>query len=249
MKTHISVCLLALLTTAAFAEEPTIDADRPGFTNGAGIVPNIQAEAGFIHVRDGANRDRFFGDWTVRVPASDDFEVRFGLPSFHDSSTPAGDVDGFDDSNLGFKWRLPKSMQSEETQLAIAGQTTLPTGAAAFKEDNWQPSLALLVEHEAADWLKITWNGGYTRASNAGVRFDSWATGVCFDHPFNDRLSGYFEFFGIFPAAPGGPDSILRTTGLYYLIGKDTQIDLNYGTDLESATENHYWQAGIAHLF
>lgn len=89
--------LAALALTPAWAQE-TINAERPGFTNGAYTVTRPQYELGFTRYKDPARRDVLNDGGLLRLPAGKRLEARVGIPSRTGSE--------WGDGALGVKWGI-----------------------------------------------------------------------------------------------------------------------------------------------
>ncbi|MGC4042928.1 MAG: hypothetical protein QM758_03920 [Armatimonas sp.] len=97
LRTALALAVSAGSLSPVLAQE-TINAERPGFTNGAYTVTRPQYELGFTRYKDPARRDVLNDGGLLRLPAGKTLEARIGVPS------RAGSEWG--DGSLGVKWRV-----------------------------------------------------------------------------------------------------------------------------------------------
>ncbi len=77
--------LYAQAEEASSADEESLNAERPGFTNGTETVApgHFQIESGYAHSRDGSTREHRFNDGAqLRFPLNKRSEFRIGLPAY-----------------------------------------------------------------------------------------------------------------------------------------------------------------------
>ncbi len=227
----LTVLLLGLSAPAAAQERPpapAIAADRPGAGTGSHVLAGgiFQAEGG-LEYAESAGADRYsFGQLLLRygLPA---VEVRAGINSFV-VQRGADDEEGFEDVTAGVKVPLVRELSFQGSLLAGA---TLPTGARPFTADDPIFEGSALADWSPAGPASLSLNVGYASSFDGDGGTVSVSATPSFSVPGAGGLGLYAGYAGSFS---DGADRNLAEAGLTYLVGSDTQIDLNSGLELDS---------------
>jgi hypothetical protein len=189
--------------------------DRPDFTEasspvGAGV---LQAEMGYTYYYDGAasphTSSHVYPELLLRAGVLADWlELRVAqtLVAFDE---PGNSSTGFADTYLGVKLGIvpQKGLLPE---LSIVPQLTVPTGTPEERADNVLYGVNFLYSWSILSQALVT-----------GTRWDSlWGS--------------YVEWFALFAdSAIGGEDVHYANGGITYLLTKDIQLDVRFGTRLQ----------------
>lgn len=250
---------LLLASGPASAQEPPIEADRPGLTFAPSTVGavHLQLEMGAPEIAY-----RGFGageDWTFAFPVLarlgivDGFELRAGLSPLTAQirEADAGFEDrsevGPDDLELGMKWRFREGQGASPTFLFVPS-VTLPTGEAGIGRERASFQAAL-----QASWAFVG-DLGASLLLGAGLESrqqDDWTgTGLAaadLTFPLGGELDAYGEV-GWLPSARG-PDDVLAGGGAAWKLTPYAQIDAFLDVGLTSESTDWIVGAGFARRF
>ena len=241
------ILLTALLLGAsapASAQErppaPAIAADRPGAGTGSHVLAGgiFQAEGG-LEYAESAVADRYsFGQILLRygLPA---VEVRAGLNSFVVQRGGA-EEEGFEDVTAGVKVPVIREFSFQGSLLA---GVTLPTGARPFTADDPVFETSALADWSPSGPTSLSLNVGYASSFDGGGVVSVSAT-PSLSVPGAEGLGLYAGYAGTFS---DGADRNLAEAGLTYLVGSETQVDLNGGFELGS--DDFFLGVGLARRF
>jgi hypothetical protein len=251
--------ILAFTPTLAFAqaqdETGPISSERPGFTNGTDTVPvgKYQIEAGYQYSRDGRESEHEIGNGTqLRYGVSPRAEIRFGIPSYDwiSGSGDSGETRGRSDSAFSAKWRLLDGLQTRRPSLALILSTTLPTGSRAFRENHLQPQAALESHFDFSEKFTLEANFVLAAARSDGRRFAQYSGALNLGYSASHALGIFVETYRISPSDYGSVSGNFLDGGLTYLVGNNTQFDINGGTGVTRGVRSGLFVgAGIAHRF
>jgi hypothetical protein len=227
-----------------------IETDRPDFTETTTTVPfgRIQLEGGYTFTRMGSARQHDFGELLLRVATGRRTEARIGINSFvvtHGSGVGAG----MEDLTLGLKVAVcpgAERFNLLRPGVAVIADTTLPTGSRAFGSSDLQPTVKLVLGWDLSETWSAGMNLNYSYASDAGKRFDQFSGSLTFGHSLSERVGVYFEMFGFFPSAAGGPDAHYLNAGVTYLVSPDFQLDLRVGKGISAGLRDEFIGIGAA---
>lgn len=251
---RFSLIILALvaITGAAWSQEPEepVSPERPGFTNGTDIVPlgKIQFETGYTHNRESDGRTDTFGDgMQLRFPLRPNLEARLGLPAYIRERGESR-IDGLGDTSVGLKYRFQEANPSRTAipALALIGGLELPTGKKAFREDDYQPSLALEADWQLSERYSLTADAVYNAVRQNGLRFDEWAGGVCLTAQLSPVWGTFGELYRIADTGTGDTHDNFFDTGLIYRVGANTAIDVNGGFGVLGTHDQWFVGGGIS---
>ncbi|MES2464378.1 MAG: transporter [Armatimonadota bacterium] len=250
-----SLSSLALIPCQAQEADDPISPERPGFTNGTDTVPlaRFQFETGYQYARDGKTSEHEIDNSAqLRYGISSRAEIRLGVPAYDWFSSGDGmpGTRGLADSSFSAKWRFLDGMEAKRPSLALILGTTLPTGSKQLGDSHLQPQAALESHFDFADKYSLEANFVYSDARSEGKRFDQYSGGLNLGYNASQTLGMFVETYRISPTEYGGVTGTYVDGGLTYLLGKDTQVDLNGGTGVTRGVRSGFFVgAGIAHRF
>lgn len=234
--------LLIGLSAPAAAQQrppaPAIAADRPGAGTGSHVLADgiFQAEGGLAYA-ESAGTDRYsFGQVLLRygLPV---VEVRAGLNSFVVQRGGA-EEEGFEDVTAGIKVPVVREFSFRGALLAGA---TLPTGTRPFTADDPVFEGSALADWSPSGPASLSLNVGYASRFDGDGGTVSVSATPSLSVPGVEGLGLYAGYAGSFS---DGADRDLAEAGLTYLVGSETQVDLNGGFELGS--DDFFVGIGIA---
>ena len=251
---RFSLCLLSLFAALSAAQaqekEEPISPERPSFTNGTDTVPvgHTQFESGYTRSYDHGDRENTLGDGTqLRVPIRSNWEARFGLPAYL-WERGSGPVDGFGDASISMKYRFRDAEAARKAfpALAFIAGLELPTGKGAFREDDYQPSLALEADWKLAERYSLTADTVYNAVRSNGQRYDEWGGGICLNITLSPLWETFGEIYRVSDTGTGETHDNFVDTGLVYRVGANTAIDINTGFGVFGTRSQWFIGGGIA---
>ena len=239
---------LAILCAAipAAAQQPPLVTDRPDFTESPVAVTRLQLEGGYTLSRGDGAAEHALGELLVRVPVAPRLELRLGLNSHLWTRAADGEwVSGFQDASIGAKLALTEFEPVRPAAALLVG-TTLPTGAAPFGEDGFQPEAKLALAWPLSARAGLSSNLNYAYASEGGERYHRFAGSLSLGYALTERLGSYVELFGFAPEAPGSSSVAYANGGFTFGLAEDLQLDLRAGLELASGAPAHFVGVGVA---
>jgi len=235
------------------AEAP-LTTDRPDFTESPLAVSpgRLQIELGYSYFDEGDVDRHAFGEVLGRVGVLSWLEGRIGLNSFAVSNTPGRAVEGLEDVSVGFKAALvrPQARGPRAVPVtALVVGVTLPTGSDEVDAaDGVQPGALVALGWSLGRGLSLGSNVGWRYGSTPESRFHELRASASLGLGITERVSGFAEWYGIYPEAVGGGATNVVNGGLVLLLGPDAQLDARIGLTLESEPQRS-WFTGLGFAF
>ncbi|MFN2384638.1 MAG: transporter [Gemmatimonadota bacterium] len=245
----VALLVPSSLQAQASEREPLVT-DRPDFTESAVTVGTgrVQLEGGYTLARVDDLTEHALGEVLLRIGLGPRAELRLAPGSFVWTEGDTDDASGLDDGTLGAKLVLaaPPGARGLRPAAALLLSTSVPTGAAAFGENAWQPEAKLALAWELSDRLALAANVGAAAASEAGERFGQGTGSLTAALALTPRLGGYVEGYGFLPAGPDGADAGYLNSGLTLLFGPDVQLDARIGIGFSAAEPDVFLGVGAS---
>ncbi len=229
-----------------------ISTDRPSFSLGPGTIPGgrIQFETGYTFSFEDAHpnvKTHTFPETLIRLGLTDIVELRVEWPNltFIDNGT---DQDGFRDLGLGFKVQVFQQ-KGLRPRLSFAGRLSIPTGDEDFSSDRVDPELRTIVTYSLNERLGLFGNVNVGGPTSDGTRFVQVSSSLGMSAGLRDRLTGFAEYFGLYPREVAGGSGHFLQTGLIYLLTYHLQLDARVGGGLTRGTDDVFTGAGISWRF
>ena len=234
----------------AAANEP-IAPDRPDFSEGVDTVPvgMTQLEMGYTYSRSGAESDQSLGNFLVRVPINTRCEARIGLNSYDISRLPGGNTSGFEDLDIGVKYKLNDKagkVGSINPNTSIILLTSLPTGGTPYRTPSLQPTVKLCAGWSLTENIDLSGNLNYSNLYDPAGRYSQWAVSTSFGFTISPRWGSFLEYYGSFPGTRGGPNANFVDTGLSYLINDNLAADVQIGKGINGIPNEFFWGTGLS---
>lgn len=244
---------LAVPMSLCSAQEP-IETDRPDFTETARTVPagRIQIEGGYTFARIGEDEEQAVGELLIRIATGARTELRVNAGSYALLRGPGGRASGFEDIAIGFKVELRDASRAFGLglpDLALVAETTLPTGASAFGENETQPEVKLALAWDLSPRVSLGSNLNFAWPSEEGERYTEPAGSLTVGFSLAERTGAYLELFGFAPSGRARPNSSYADGGLTYLVNDDFQLDARVGAGLSGARPDYFFGVGASRRY
>jgi len=243
------VLLVACATTSRVENPaPSLEADRPDFTESPETVPpgSIQAEAGYTFRSEEGRTSHSIGELLVRIPAGSRAEARLGLKSYAIEHSPGSELRGFEDIEIGAKIKLiEREEPSAVPNVSVLLLSTLPTGHRGIGSSVMQPGGKLALGWQLTDRLSVESNANYFYASENGTRFSQWAGSASLGVEITPRLVSFVEWFGTIPVALGAGRADYVNVGAGLGFGSALKLDARVGTNTRS-TRDYFVGFGVS---
>jgi hypothetical protein len=240
--------------------EPIVT-DRPDFTESSVTVGSrvVQLETGYTFTYDSGGGDsttsHSFPESLLRIGMfAEWFEFRIDWNYGIEQSDIGGvedTIDGAEDLGLGIKLALtPQECILPET--AIILQMTVPSGSSDFTADEVLPGFNYLYGWDIVEG----WSMGGSTALNSQTddetldSFMEFSQSWTVNHSFNDRVSGYAEWFCIVPtSADTNPTEQYFNGGFTVLLNDDLQWDIRAGVGLNDGADDFFTGSGVSYRY
>ncbi len=226
--------------------------DRPTFSVGPGTIAkgHVQFETGYTFSYEDAHPDvhtHTFPESLLRIGLIENVELRVEWPNltYLDNGT---NVDGFRDLGLGFKGQVFQQ-QGFRPRLSFAGRLSIPTGDEAVSSDQLDPELRTILTYAFNERVGLFGNMNIAGPSSQGTRFVQVSSSLGLSAALRDHLSGFVEYFGLYPRDVASGSANFLQTGLIYHLTYNLQIDARIGSGLTHGTDDFLTGAGISWRF
>lgn len=248
MKLALTTLLIALLTTAALAQD--LVGDRPDFTESALAVPegSVQLEAGATLATTDDVDTWSVGEVLIRYGLKPGTEFRVIMPSYLDLSFDDDAIDGmggFDNAALGLKQELARG-DGRSPQLAVLTHVTLPTGEEDVTGVDTAWDLVLAAEWALHEQIALGMNLGGELVFADDTESQQWMSAAV-GFGLTDRLGAFVEGYTYTEEL----DEFTTTMdlGATYLLTPDLQFDARVGFGLGDNEDELYYGAGMVTRF
>ena len=240
-----------LFGRAAPFSEP-IATDRPSFSLSPGTVPRgrIQFEAGYTFSFEDAHPDvqtHTFPETLVRVGLTEMMELRLEWPTLTFMEN-GKDANGLRDLALGFKVQIFQQ-QGLRPRLSFAGRLSIPTGDKDFSSDRLDPELRTILTYALNEREGLFGNVNIGGPTSQGKRFVQVSSSLGLSATIRDQLTGFVEYFGLYPRDVASGSGHFLQTGVLYLLSDNLQLDARIGAGLTHGTDDVLTGAGLSWRF
>ena len=241
---------LAACATTSHVENPgpSLDADRPDFTESPETVPpgSIQAEGGYTFSSNEGSTTHTIGELLIRIPAGSRAEARLGLNSYAIEHASGSVVRGFEDIEIGAKIKLIElEERSAVPNVSVLVLSTLPTGHRGIGSSVMQPGGKLALGWQLTDRLSLESNANYIYASENGTRFSQWEGSASLGAEISPCLGSFLEWFGTSSVALGAGRADYVNAGAGLGFGSALKLDARVGTNIRS-TRDYFVGFGVS---
>jgi hypothetical protein len=227
------------------AAPPTINTDRPAFTDASTVVPSgyLVFENGLAETGSQGQQVVDFPETLARFGLTSKMELRFTAPDYFHNFSAGGAGSGFGDLSLGVKQQLFATSGGFDASLVVS--LSFPTGAQPLSSHGYDPSFQVPWSHPisknwtAAGMFSLLWPTQGARRNLTGQ------ASFYLDRQITSRWDAFVEYGGEFPQR-GGPQHIIHP-GTSYKITPNQQLDFHFGFGLSSAAVDHF--VGIGYSF
>lgn len=231
--------------------------DRPDFTESSSVVGLnvLQIEAGYTYAfdRDGTSRtiSHSYPEALIRYGLLANWlEFRVGQ-NVGETDTDGIRTSGAEDLYLGFKIGLTPQV-GWRPEMAVVPQMTVPTGSSSTTSGEVLGGLNWLYGWDLSERVSTAGSTQFNRAldETTNSSYTEWAQSWTVGYGLTDKLGGYTEYFGFFPA---GADTVRPqhyfNGGLTYSISDDIQWDIRAGKGLNDAADDYFVGTGLVIRF
>lgn len=240
-------------------DEP-LETERHDFTQSARVVGRGvgQLEYGFLYLykEDAGEEENTFltPELLIRYGLTERLEIRsrwnYGWKDFNE----ADDADGLLDAVLSLKYQVtePCNLCPES---ALELRLSAPLGGDDVSTGRWEPGIDYIYGWKLGHYFTLT---GSTGANSNGLgdiafvganfdpsdRFIAWTQSAALGAKLTRRMTGYFEWFGIYTdGREEETTSNFLNGGVDYLLNKNVVIDFRLGWGLNDQSDDVF--AGV----
>lgn len=226
---------------------PPIQTDRPSFSAGAALVPvrSLQLEAGGKRTNSSGERKVEWGQVLLRYGLSSNTELRLGLNSFTLIDQIDSQQEGLEDFVVSAKFKLLGEAKGARPAVSLLPGLSLPSGHSSVSNDDWIPSLTLLMDWNLGGPFSLTSNLGWSQAISDDENFDKFNATLLLAVQFTGRLSGYAEGYIFDREVPRGTTASYADMGLIYYVTRTLTIDATVGAGLSGTETDYFFGIGL----
>lgn len=223
----------------------TISTERPSFSVGADAVPagHVQFESGYLYSSDSADKTQTFPNLQVRVGLLDGVEGWLLTDGYVQSDTGE---DGLTGVRAGAKFEV---LHQEQDGLSLAIQPSLGIpGGDVPGGGKFDPRVEVAAEYKLTDDVRLLANVSAAGVTDeAGRQTAEFATSLLASYSPAKRLGLFVEYFAIYSDVDVATHN--ADVGATYLLNDNTQIDVVFGTGLNSHATDFFVGAGYSFRF
>jgi hypothetical protein len=242
------------------SEDEPLQSDRPDFTEASTCVGlhRVQVEMGYTYIRDNSSsltsEAHSFPETLFRIGMfAEWFEARiawnYGVHLNH-TDIVSNIFQGGDDLYLGAKLALTEQ-DGWKPEMAIMPQMNVPTGPEDVTDGEVEPGVNWLYGWDVTEVIAI---GGSTQVNraldDADVFYAEFAQSVTINYTLTEKLGGYTEYFGLYPAGSAVqlPQNYFDG-GFTYRVHNNLQLDIRAGVGLDEAADDFFAGSGAVMRF
>ena len=229
-----------------------IETDRPTFSLSPNTIPKgrIQIETGYTFSLEKASPDvktHNFPETLVRIGLTERTELRVEWPNltYIDNGR---DVNGFNDLALGFKVQALQQ-QGVRPRLSFVGRLSIPTGDKNFSSDRLDPLFRTILTYALNKRVGLFGTVNIGSPTSQGTRYVQVSSSLGLSAAIRDRLTGFVEYFGLYPRDVASGSANFLQTGVLYHLTYNLQLDVRVGGGLTRGTDDFLTGAGISWRF
>ena len=229
-----------------------IETDRPTFSLSPNTIPKgrIQIETGYTFSLEKSSPDvktHNFPETLVRIGLTERTELRVEWPNltYIDNGR---DVNGFNDLALGFKVQALQQ-QGLRPRLSFVGRLSIPTGDKNFSSDRRDPLFRTILTYALNKRVGLFGTVNIGSPTSQGTRYVQVSSSLGLSAAIRDRLTGFVEYFGLYPRDVASGSANFLQTGVLYHLTYNLQLDVRVGGGLTRGTDDFLTGAGISWRF
>lgn len=234
----LSAIIFILFSNVGFAQNE-FSSDRPGFANGSFITPQkmLGFESGFQFSSGNNFTQVDVGQLLLRQGINTNLELRLALNSisFRSVDQPGNisnlNQNGFQDISVGAKYNLIAGNE-DKANVSILGQLNFPVGSDAFSSQKAIPTFSLLTDYGVSEKMAITGNLGYSFQNDFVDDVVTLILTPTFSVSEDGSVNVFLDYAGFYSG--NGNNQHFLEGGITKKSNSGTQLDLNFGYDLES---------------
>ena len=250
MRYALATVLLFAAAAASFAQEQRepINPDRPGIADGSQSVGR-----GVFQIELGGERDHFAdGDVhalstpiLLRYGLSAPLELRVEGNGYGRVTAPDFRTSGWTPFSLGFKYHF-----LDKPSLGVIARYFPPSGSGIFKSEHPAADLRLAGDVDLNDTWSLNPNVGVATENDGDGRLTSAIAALTLQYNATKTFNVFVDAGLRSPEERGGGTSVLVDTGAAWILGNNTQLDVEVGWGAHGETvPNVFVGAGISRRF
>ena len=248
MRATFALPLLFVAATLPAQTQEPINADRPGIADGSQTVGR-----GVFQAELGAERDHFAGSGVhvlstpllLRYGLSAPLELRVEGDGWNRATGPGFRTSGWAPLSIGFKYHIV-----DKPSLGIIGRYFPPSGSGAFKSDHPSADLRLAADVDLNEQWSLNPNVGVSTQDDGDGRFTAALAALTLQYNVTKKFNVFVDGALQSPESKGGSAAIVVDTGAAWIVGNDTQLDIEAGWGARGQSPpNVFVGAGISHRF
>ena len=158
-----------------------------------------------------------------------------------------GDADchaGLTDMVLEVKWKL-RAEGHYLPGLALLPSVSLPAGRSGYTSAAYDPMVKLALSKSLPAGFRVSSNLNIASLTDDGVRHQSRAASLCFEHDLARGLVMYWESYRIWQFEAAASPQTAWNSGIFRAVGRNAQVDLEVARVFQSATPHWCLGAGL----
>ena len=242
-----SVLALLFLAATLSAQEP-INPDRPGIADGSQSVGRA-----VFQLELGGERDHFADSdvhvlttpLLLRYGLTAPLELRVESEGYGRATAPGFHASGWSPLSIGFKYHF-----LDKPSLGIIARYFPASGSGAFKSEHPSADLRLAADVDLSEKWALNPNLGVSTQDDGDGRFTAALAALTLQYNVSKTFNVFVDGGLQAPEGRGGSAALLLDTGAAWVIGYDTQLDVEAGWGARGQSPpNVFIGAGISHRF
>ncbi len=238
--------LLAAICSSVLPAQNTLVPDRPEFTATSTLV-----EKGFVEFDDGftfSSQGNGYGlsapETMMRLGLNDRLELRFDGDGFLSEWTAGGHAKGPSDSEVSAKVGL-FGQRHLRPSVSIISSVSMPTGTTNFSSRGYDPTVKVAWDKDLISGFAMGGNFNLGSITTTGGRITQRAASFSLSRGLGAEFGLFGEVYAVSPVAAGNSTLWSGDGGVTRSIGKNAQIDVRFGKQINSAESTWLVGAGF----
>jgi len=248
MRSTFALALLFVAASLPAQEKEPINADRPGIADGSQTVGR-----GVFQIELGGERDHFVdGDvhalstpLLLRYGLSAPLELRVEGEGYGHVTAPGFSASGWTPFSIGVKYHF-----LDKPSLGVIARYFPPSGSGLFKSEHPSADVRLAADVDLNETWSLNPNVGVVTQNDGDGRFTAALAALTLQYNVTKKFNVFVDGALQSPESKGGSASVIVDTGAAWIVGNDTQLDVEAGWGARGqSAPNVFIGAGISRRF